>query len=115
MSVNRIAITLRRLRLQFVALLAFACLLNFGCASTVGSRSTWELWNMTGSQGAFGQLERTVDLLEGSNDFSDVAQCAELFMQGPTGGFRVIAEDLQEIFSSPFSFEELHSTFRLLR
>ncbi len=115
MSVNRVIGQVHRMKLKLLALIAVVCLFNAGCASSVGTRSSWELWNMTGSQGTFGHVKRTVDLLEGSNDFSDVAKSAELLMQGPESGFRVIGRDLHQTFWGPFSFEELRSTFRLLR
>ena len=70
----------------------------------------WMQGNRTPTQ----HLGQTVRMLDGHNDFSDLARSAELLASGPEEGFGVIARDLHATFIGPFSFEELRSTFRLL-
>jgi hypothetical protein len=96
-------------------ILCSAALLT-GCASRqVGTKSSWELLNQ-GHQSSAQELSQTVRLLEGGNDWADVAQSARMLDRSrEETGFGAIRDDLGKTFAPPFSFEDLRSTFRLLR
>ena len=106
----------RRISGKLPSLLLLGVLLgsSVGCAGNrVGSQSTWGLC-MQGNRTPTEHLVETARLLEGHNDFSDLARSAKLLSNGPEEGFGVIARDLRATFIGPFSWEELRSTFRLL-
>jgi len=93
-----------------------ACALLGGCAQQkIGTKSSWQLFTDERSS-APQRLSETMSLLEGNNDWSDVAVTTRLFRgDEQKSGFVVIGEDLRRTFAPPFNFEELRDTFRLLR
>ncbi len=105
---------MRRQSIFALALLILGSAPLTGCAyHGHGTTSSWELFKSE-KRSSWQRLRDSAALLEGHNDFSDLAVTGRQITKGPSGSFHVIARDLRETFAPPFNFQELRDTLRIL-